>query len=106
MDLTTGSLRYAGGYGDYWYNTAYPGSTTATYILDFNTDYVSPSNHHSRYVGFAGRCTAISSHSKTWIYDCNFSRKISLTTDGLAFPAEAFMTCPTKKPRTFSCPAR
>jgi len=39
-------------------------------------------------------------------YACNFFFSNSLSCAGFAFPAVAFMTCPTKKPNSLSLPPR
>lgn len=49
------SLLRAGVGGSYWSSTAYPGSTTQAYALDFNTGNVLPSNRDARYDGFSAR---------------------------------------------------
>ena len=57
--VLSGSLRYAGSYGDYWSSTA--GSNTIfAYELYFNSGYVNPSNigSHLRYYGQSVRCLA------------------------------------------------
>ena len=49
--MATGSLRNAGGNGDYWGVSAYPSELYA-YYLDFNSANVYPSNYTSRWLGF------------------------------------------------------
>ena len=49
--MATGSLRNAGGNGDYWGVSAYPSELYA-YVLDFNSAIVVPSNYDGRWNGF------------------------------------------------------
>ena len=53
----SGSLRNAGGGGDYWSSTAYS-STSYAYEFYFNSGYVDPSGYPSRYSGQSVRCLA------------------------------------------------
>ena len=52
--MTTGSLRGAGGFGNYRASTAYP-SELDTYTLHFNSANVIPSNGYDRWDGFTVR---------------------------------------------------
>ena len=55
--VNSGSLRNAGGNGNYWSSTAYSSTYTAYYLV-FTSGYVNPSNYDSRYIGFSVRCLA------------------------------------------------
>ena len=52
----SGSLNYAGNYGDYWSSTAY--SSSSAYYLYFFSGYVYPSDNFDRYYGQSVRCLA------------------------------------------------
>ena len=49
--MATGSLRNAGGNGDYWGVSAYPSELYA-YVLDFSSATVVPSDYGTRWDGF------------------------------------------------------
>ena len=49
--MTTGSLRNAGGNGDYWGVSAYQSELYA-YVLDFSSATVVPSDYGTRWDGF------------------------------------------------------
>ena len=51
MDMTTGSLSYAGLVGYYWASPAYL-STLSAYNLSFNSANVFPSTYSARWYGF------------------------------------------------------
>ena len=55
--VLSGSLRYAGNYGNYWSSTA-SSSASFAYLLYFYSGYVSPSSHTGRGRGFSVRCLA------------------------------------------------
>ena len=55
--VTSGTLRFAGYYGDYWSSTAYS-NTSSAYELCFTSGYVGPSNYANRYYGQSVRCLA------------------------------------------------
>ena len=57
VNMTTGSLRNAGGNGDYWGVSAYQSELYA-YVLDFSSATVVPSDYGTRWDGFTVRCLA------------------------------------------------
>ncbi len=54
VNLSTGSLRYAGVNSLYWSAATYPDATSA-YYLDFNSASVLPSHYNNRFDGFSVR---------------------------------------------------
>ena len=57
VDMSTGSLRYAGIVGFYWASTTDPSELSA-YNLHFDSSSVYPSSSSNRWSGFTVRCLA------------------------------------------------